>query len=29
VLAVIREIDALVYAQVAVGYEMMARGLEN
>lgn len=29
VLTVIREIDALVYAQVgAVGYEMMARGLE-
>ena len=30
VLTVIREIDALVYAQVgAVGYEMMARGLED
>lgn len=30
VLTVIREIDALVYAQVgAVGYEMMACGLEN
>lgn len=30
VLTVIREIDALVYAQVGVvGYEMMARGLED